>query len=553
MTELFLKVLDMSLLGSYVILGILVLRLLFAKAPKIISYLLWIVAFLRLLIPFSLTGSFSLTGLFNEGIPVPSTMIPQLTIPVELPLPVGGGNPQFAGELAVEVASAIGYVDLAAALWVAGSIALLLYGTISLWKLFLRLRFATRIETDVYETDRICSPFVLGIVHPRIYLPTGLSETEKDAVLRHERIHIRRKDHIIKLVAFCGLTVHWFNPLVWIGYFLMTKDMEMSCDEGVMNQSEEDMRARYSRSLLALSTKQSGLVNPLAFGETNVKSRIKNVISYKKPKTAILILVLIVAIVAAVFLLTDPPKSGSYENRYYGFSLELPSDFTDHIDIKEQGAVIFFVSKEMAATVPQQIYGVVGRIEVYAKDQISEEGLQQLQDAYNFRLLGENSRYYIGAAHATDVQTVPGASEQAVADFRSLEAEFDAMLSSLKLFEAEGMDLLGFIREVNTETGTIVLDPVEWITVESTERIEELGLNQNDFPNGFYVYDPDDMLVTLKIDDATQIEVLNWDDLSAPMSADIEGLAALASDHEVLFHVQSIRDKAFRMWEQYRP
>jgi beta-lactamase regulating signal transducer with metallopeptidase domain len=553
MTTLFLKVLDMSLIGSYVILGILVLRLLFVKAPKIVSYLLWIVAFLRLLIPFSITGTFSLTGLFNKELPVPSTVLAQLTTPVEQTLPIGGGNPQPGAEIAVEWASSVGYADIAAAFWIAGAVALLLYATVSLWKLLTRLRFAIKVDADVYETDRIHSPFVLGFLRPRIYLPTGLSEVERDAVLRHERIHIRRKDHIVKLVAFCGLAVHWFNPLVWLGYFLMTKDMEMSCDEGVMSRSEDDMRARYSRSLLALSTKQSGLVNPLAFGETNVKSRIKNVISYKKPKTAILLLVLIVAIAAAVLLLTDPPKSGSYENEYYGFSLELPSAFADQITIKEQGSVIFFVSNEMAEAVPEQIFGVVGRIEVYSKEQMSDEGLQQLKDAYNFRLLGENSRYYIGSAHATDVQTVPGAAEQAVSDFRALEAEFDAMLSSLKLFEAEGMNFLGFIKEVNTETGTIILDPVEWITVESTERIEELGLNQNDFPNGFYIYDPDDMLVTLKVDDATQIEVLNWNDLSVPMTADIGELAALVSDHEVLFHVQSIRDKAIRMWEQYRP
>lgn len=176
----------------------------------------------------------------------------------------------------------------------------MLYGIISYLHLKKRVITAIRIHDNIYETDLIKTPFVLGFVCPKIYVPTGLGEKELEYVVAHERIHIKRLDYLIKPFAFLVACTHWFNPVVWVSYTLMARDMELSADESVMKLSDIDIRGSYSNSLLALSAKKSGLLSPLAFGETGVKERVKNVLRYKKP--AFWVSVIAVAVVGVVSL-----------------------------------------------------------------------------------------------------------------------------------------------------------------------------------------------------------------------------------------------------------
>ncbi len=154
-------------------------------------------------------------------------------------------------------------------------------GIVSCAVILTRLKTATLMEGIIFETDRITAQFVLGFFNPRIYLPAGIDNA--DCILKHERTHIRRRDHIVKPAAFCALCLHWFNPVIWLSYYLMCRDMEMSCDESVLRHSLSDIRKDYSGSLLALSIKQNGLSGPLAFGEGNTKKRVRNVMKYRKP------------------------------------------------------------------------------------------------------------------------------------------------------------------------------------------------------------------------------------------------------------------------------
>jgi hypothetical protein len=213
----------------------------------------------------------------------------------------------------------------------------------------------------------------------------------------------------------------------------MAKDMEMSCDESVMKQFNEDIRASYSNSLLSLSIKQSGLLSPLAFGESNIKSRIRNVLNYKKPAFWVIIVAMVVVIAVAAGLIANPAGSITYNNDQYGFSAVLPKDFAKNVNINEEGNFIYFTYKEIQDMYPDGIIGVVGRIEIYDKKEMTKNQLKELEDMYNLRYLGENENYYFGWAHATDVQVPPDASTQIKEKYRDLEEEFDQVIKTFKI------------------------------------------------------------------------------------------------------------------------
>ena len=311
MDALFIRILNMSLGASYVIVAVLILRLLLRKAPKSLTCLLWLVVLVRLLAPVSLESVVSLVPVKSQPIPRDIAyqntpvidsgikVIDQVINPV-LPAatPVNSANPMqiwlFIGEI----------------LWVAGMAALLVYSLISLAVLLRRLRGARHISQNIYAGDGLETAFVLGVVRPRIYLPETLGEKERAYILRHEEMHIKRKDHILRLLGFLALCVHWFNPLVWAAFLLLTRDMEMACDEAVLKEQGTDsaeFKKAYSASLLSLATGRRIIGGaPLAFGEGEVKGRVKNVLKYKKPGFWIVLLALAAVILAAVCLLTSP-------------------------------------------------------------------------------------------------------------------------------------------------------------------------------------------------------------------------------------------------------
>jgi len=303
MSGLFIGILDMSISASCVALIVMLIRLALRKAPKIYSYALWAVVFFRLICPFTIQLPVS-------AIPVLPQTIPYDIVYSESPA-IQSGVPavDYAVNNAIErslppssPAESVNPVQVAleigAYLWTMCVLALLLYGIISYLRLKRRVTTAIRVHDNIYETDLIKTPFVLGFIHAKIYVPTGLSANEIEYVIEHERTHIRRLDYLIKPLAFLATSVYWFNPIIWFSYALMVKDMELSADESVMKHYDFDIRGDYANSLLALSVKKSGLLSPLAFGETGVKERVKNVLNYKKP--AFWVSVTAIVIVAAV-------------------------------------------------------------------------------------------------------------------------------------------------------------------------------------------------------------------------------------------------------------
>ena len=321
MSELFLTVLNMSLTASYVILFVMLVRLLLKKAPKVISYVLWGVVAFRLIIPFSFESMFSLIPRNANAVPIPHDIIyqqtPQINSRIEavdpfvsqsLPAPTAGAS---ANPFQI-------YVEIGAYIWVFGIIALLVYSLVSILILKRQLKSAQLIEKNIFQVHNLQTPFVLGLVRPKIYLPVGLSKEEQNYILIHEQTHIHRKDHIIKIIAFLIVSIHWFNPLVWIAFVLMSTDMELSCDERVLKVMDEDIKKPYANTLLSLATGRHILNgSPLAFGEGNVKGRIKNVLNYRKPGFWIIFFSIIIVAAVAIGLAATPKSSASFNGSSY--------------------------------------------------------------------------------------------------------------------------------------------------------------------------------------------------------------------------------------------
>ena len=316
MSEQFLTVLNMSLTASYVIIFVMLIRLPLKKVPKVISYALWGVVAFRLIIPFSFESMFSLMPRKTNAVPIPHDIIyqqsPQINsgigvvdsfVSESLPTPTVGAS---VNPLQV-------YIEIGAYIWVLGMIALLVYSLVSVLLLKRQLKSAQLIEQNIFEAKNLKTPFVLGLIKAKIYLPVGLNATERSYILLHEQTHIHRNNHIIKVLAFLTLSIHWFNPLVWIAFMLMNKDMELSCDERVLKQmNNEDIKKPYANSLLSLATGKHILNgSPLAFGEGNVKGRIKNVLNYKRPRFWIIVFSIIIVATVGIGLMANPEDKNS--------------------------------------------------------------------------------------------------------------------------------------------------------------------------------------------------------------------------------------------------
>ena len=321
MTYLFIRILNMSITTSYVVIFVMVARLLLKKAPKSFSYALWSVVLFRMFSPFALASPLSiLIPLSSSG----SNF--QEYIPMDIGLmvtPKGNTNLEVIDKVinnslptttpAASVNPMQFQMSMLSIVWIIGIIALVIYAVCSYIKIKRKVQFAVLLKDNIFVSDQIKTPFVLGMIKPRIYLPNGLRTGEMDYIINHEMTHIKRRDYLIKPLAFLGLTFHWFNPFVWASYFLMIKDMEMSCDEAVMRESDYDIRENYSTSMLNLSIRHSGLLIPLAFGESNIKSRIKNILNYKKPGFWIIGVAFILVLGMAIGLISNPLSSNSPE------------------------------------------------------------------------------------------------------------------------------------------------------------------------------------------------------------------------------------------------
>ena len=313
MSEVFLKVVNLSISAGWLVLAVLVLRLLLKKAPRWISVLLWGLVAVRLICPFSFESGLSLvpspqtiplnigmdtTPEIQSGVEIINSSINPIIAHTNTPHPGDSVNP-------LQITIAI-YANI----WVLGLAGMLIYMAVSYWRLRRRLRGAVRSWDNIFRSEQVPSPFVLGIVKPRIYLPAGLAVESEGHVIAHERAHIRRKDHWWKPLGFLLLSVYWFNPLMWVAYILLCRDIELACDEKVIAQLGKEARADYSQALLDCSVHRRRIVAcPLAFGEVGVKKRVKSILHYRKPTFWVLVIALTACVITAVCFLTDPNVS----------------------------------------------------------------------------------------------------------------------------------------------------------------------------------------------------------------------------------------------------
>lgn len=309
--RLFVSVLNMSLIGSYAIVFVLIARLLLKKVPKIFSYALWSIVLFRLICPFSFESVLSLIP--TEEVSIPQDIIyspaPQISTGIVafdsmvnpmLPVPNNIGNSVNPIQI---------WLFIGAVIWSLGMLAMLIYSIVAFVKLKRSLIGASHLKENIYLADHISSPFVMGLLKPKIYLPSSLSDSEKDFIIAHEVCHLKRFDHATRILGFAALVIHWFNPLVWIAFIASGKDMELSADEAVMQKMDRDIRAEYSQSLLRFGTAKRMIhATPLTFGESDTKSRVKNVLNYKKPAFWVVVIA-IIAVVGIGIGLTANQKS----------------------------------------------------------------------------------------------------------------------------------------------------------------------------------------------------------------------------------------------------
>lgn len=317
--KIFLQILNMSFTASFVIILVLIARLFLKKSPKVLSYALWGVVLFRLICPFSFESIFSLLpaktnpisqDIVYEAIPTIDTGIPAINHTVNQLLP--------AATPAASVNPLQIWVFIGSAVWLLGMAVLLIYSIVSLAKLQKRLKNAVHDKDNIYLAKQLDTPFVMGIICPKIYLPTSLTGEEKRYILLHEQMHIKRFDHLLKIVSFFVLSLHWFNPLVWITFFISGKDMEMSCDEAVIKRLGSDVKKEYSSSLLNLATGRRIIGgSPLAFGEGDTKGRIKNVLNYKKPAFWMVVIAVFVVVALCLGLMANPKSSTTFNGSSY--------------------------------------------------------------------------------------------------------------------------------------------------------------------------------------------------------------------------------------------
>lgn len=340
MSQIFLQIINMSISASYIVLAVLLFRLLLKKAPKWITVVLWGVVAVRLVCPFKIESVFSLipsaevvspsimtdnTPTVNTGIPVLNSTIYPTISESFTPSPGYSANP-------LQI-----WIPILTAVWIVGIVTLLVYTVISYVRVRRKIGTAVIYKDNIYQSENVVSPFVLGIIKPKIYLPFNINEQDMKHVIAHETAHIRRKDHLWKPLGFLLLALHWFNPLMWLGYILLCRDIELACDEKVIKELDRGARADYSQALLTCSVNRRMIAAcPLAFGEVGVKQRIKSVLNYKKPALWIIIVALVLCIVLVVCFLTVPKEDveeDKHTNNLEDIEEYKPTNSLENVDI----------------------------------------------------------------------------------------------------------------------------------------------------------------------------------------------------------------------------
>ena len=310
MEAVFLKILNMSISASWLIGIVFVLRFLFKKAPKSFNYILWALVAIRLICPFTIE---SVLSLVPSAETVPTEIMYSRTPEVQTGIDAVDTvvNPIITGSMAPEIGPSINPMQVvmfvASIVWTIGIVVMLLYMVISYLMLRWKVRASMHLQENVWICDQIDSPFILGLIRPRIYLHSDIEEEQIAYIVAHEKEHLKYRDYLWKPLGFVILAIHWFNPLVWISYVYMCRDMEIACDERVIRGMDVDEKKKYSNVLLACSAKRRVIsACPVAFGEVGIKQRIKSVVNYRKPAFWIVCVAVIACLVVGVCFLTNP-------------------------------------------------------------------------------------------------------------------------------------------------------------------------------------------------------------------------------------------------------
>ncbi len=394
------KLLNMSMTASVAIICVLLLRLLLKKAPKVISYALWAVVLFRLLCPVSISSGFSLFGLMNAPTEDTSNRtstiayVPENIVHTEYPavtLPIPGvseainitlpqGEEQFVAD-PLEAPITIGtYV------WLIGVLVMAVYSVTSYFRLRSKLLIASPLRENIYLADEITTPFVMGLIRPKIYLPSDIQERQQSYIILHEQHHIRRGDHIMKALAFLALSIHWFNPLVWVAFVYAGKDMEMSCDEAVVKKLGDGILTDYTASLLSLATGKTIIAGvPLAFGEGDTGGRIRNLANWKKPTLWVVLVAAAACVALGIGLLTNPDEEDAPDNNEDGYYLfgEANKELSKGLPKDEELGLI------------SETVSVTGTPLVMAKEVVSKQFAQMEGSGYiNWRIDSLTEEYY---------------------------------------------------------------------------------------------------------------------------------------------------------------
>ncbi len=326
MMTLFLQIVTMSITASWLVMVIALIRLIFLKAPKSIICFLWLFVAIRLVLPFSFESSFSLIpsmGGFlnvvenqsqnmtknpmNQDMDQTQIVITNQQIPSEMEeMPALSENRSY-GQIETERLNEFHLMDVLPWVWLIGILMMTGYASYSYQKIYRQVAASVNTEKNIWICDDLSSPFILGIIHPKIYLPSYLEKNEMKYVLAHEYAHLKRCDHLWKPLGYVLLSIHWFNPVMWAAYLLLCSDIELACDEKVIKTLGEEYKQDYSKTLLSCSVPRAMILScPLAFGEVSVKQRVKSVLSYKKPTFWVLAAGLCLCLALPVFFLSDP-------------------------------------------------------------------------------------------------------------------------------------------------------------------------------------------------------------------------------------------------------
>lgn len=374
--NIFTAVCNMTVTGSIVILCVLAARLALAKAPKVFSWALWLVVLFRLLCPVSVPGPASVLELVDPPQSASGTMEylePPVQAPVQTTTPVEGVAHPGPAERPVDWGKIGTYV------WAGGAGALLAYGIVSYVNLKRKLRESVPLGKGIRETDRIASPFVLGRT---IYLPAGLKTEELGCILLHEQLHLRHGDHIVKALFWLAVCIHWFNPLVWLGFFLCSRDMELRCDEAVLKHLGPQVRSGYAQSLLDLATGRRFVPAPLAFGEGDTGKRVRFVLKWKKTKLWIAVPAAVLCAVVLVLTACDPAeKDTPFGHSYQIAHIRATSDNPAAID----GGTVYTLTSDMGLFVRRNQTDLVGFFQKSHADWDAIPGMPEYMKQGNIR------------------------------------------------------------------------------------------------------------------------------------------------------------------------